>query len=39
MWSQDGFPSDHPTWAYEGAKYGWNKFLGQQLPHFLQDMK
>jgi uncharacterized protein YndB with AHSA1/START domain len=36
--TQEGFPLNN-AWAYEGAKYGWQKFLGQQLPHFLEGME
>ena len=34
---QDGFLVDQAGWAYEGAKYGWQKYFGQMLPHFLKE--
>jgi len=35
---QAGFGPDQP-WAYDGATYGWQKFIGQELPKLLTTLK
>ena len=35
---QTGFAADSPR-AYNGAKYGWSKMAGEQLPQVLADLK